>query len=290
VTSRVDLLVIVYNCKPLIPAFIASLRTITIPITAYFLDNASQDGTPDALASAIADLPFQAYLLRSLRNNGFARGMNLLSAQGQGEFLFLLNPDAELTPNCLERLLARADSDPRIAICEARQTPREHPKTVDSRTGETTWCSGAAALIRRKAFEEVNRFDEHLYFMYCEDVDISWKLWIKGWRCIYVTDAVVHHLTQDLLPGKRRTLENYFSFRNSLFLFYRFGSWADRKILWNFLFKRFGSRAYSFRSKLLFMFALADHIRYIPYLVQTRDIWGRTKHPWVRLTETSLSH
>jgi GT2 family glycosyltransferase len=289
VTTRVDLLVIVHNSKPFIPALLDSLRTISIPVTVFFLDNASQDGTPEALAGALGGLPFPSYMLRSLHNNGFARGMNLLARQGQSEFLFLLNPDAEVQPGCVEQLLARADMDRRIAICEARQTPREHPKAFDSQTGETSWCSGAAALIRRTAFEEVNGFDERLYFMYCEDVDLSWKLWIRGWKCIYVQSAVVRHLTQDLIPGKRRTLENYFSFRNSLFLFYRFGTWDERAILRNFLLKRFVSRAYSLKSNLLFAFALVDHIRYIPYLVQSRDTWRLKKHPWVRLTETSLS-
>jgi len=290
VTSTVDLLVIVHNCKHLIPSFINSLRTISVPLTAYFLDNGSHDGTAGELAEAIGDLPFRAYFFRSLRNNGFARGMNLLSRQGTAEFMFLLNPDTEIEPGCLEKLLARAASDPRIAICEARQSPREHPKAADAGTGETTWCSGAAALIRRAAFEEMGGFDERLYFMYCEDVDLSWKLWIKGWKCIYVRDAVVRHYTQDLMPGKRRTRENYFSFRNSLFLFYRFGSWTERDILCNFLLKRFLSRAYSFRIKVLFAFAFVDHIRYIPYLFKTRGIWGQSKHPWVRLKETSLLH
>src|SRR5581483_2662865 len=156
----------------------------------------------------------------------------------------LLNPDTELAADCLERLLARADLDSRVGICEARQSPREHPKPFDTATGETSWCSGAAALIRRQAFQDVGGFDEQLYFMYCEDVDLSWKLWIRGWQCIYVPAAIVRHFTQDLTPGKRRTLENYYSFRNSLFLFYRFGSWKDRRVLWNFLLKRFGSRAY----------------------------------------------
>jgi GT2 family glycosyltransferase len=289
VTSRVDLLIILYNSRRLIPSLVASLRTISIPVTAFFLDNDSHDGTPDALGRALPELPFPAYLLRSRRNNGFARGMNLLSRQGTGEFMFLLNPDTEIEPGCLEKLLARAESDSQIAICEAKQSPREHLKAFDSATGETTWCSGAAALIRRAAFEETGGFDERLYFMYCEDVDLSWKFWIKGWKCVYLRYAVVRHLTQDLTPGKRRTWENYYSFRNSLFLFYRFGSWADRRVLWKFLLKRFLSRAYSFRSKVLFAFALVDHIRYIPYLFQTRDFWGSGKHPWVRLTETSLS-
>ncbi|HYR89034.1 MAG TPA: glycosyltransferase family 2 protein [Terriglobia bacterium] len=289
-TSKVDLLVVVYNCKHLIPLFVASLRNISIPVTVYFLDNGSRDGTADAVAQAISELPFEAYCLRSLRNNGFARGMNLLSRQGKGDFLFLLNPDTEIEPGCLERLLARAESDARIGICEARQTPREHPKAVDGATGETTWCSGAAALIRRDAFEEAGTFDEMLYFMYCEDVDLSWKMWLKGWKCIYVPDALVHHYTQDLMPGKRRMRENYFSFRNSLFLFYRFGSWAERGVLKNFLWKRFLSSAYSVRSKVLFAIAFIEHIRYIPYLLQNRKTWSDRKHDWIRLEETSLAN
>jgi GT2 family glycosyltransferase len=290
VTSRVDLLVILHNSRQLIPSLIDSLRTISIPVTAYFLDNDSKDGTPEALDAAIGQLPFPAFLLRSLRNNGFARGMNLLAAQGKAEFIFLLNPDTRLSEGCLEKLVARADSDPRIAMCEARQSPREHPKVFDSITGETTWCSGAAALIRRQVFQQIGGFDERLYFMYCEDVDLSWRFWIRGWKCIYLPTAVVQHFTQDLTPGKRRTAENYFSFRNSIFLFYRFGSWKERKILWNFLLKRFVSQAYSLQSKVLFAFALVDHIRYIPYLYQTRDSWSDSHHPWVRLSETSLSH
>src|SRR4051794_28001158 len=180
------------------------------------------------MAGALADFPLRSYFLRSLTNNGFARGMNLLSRQGESEFMFLLNPDTELQPGCLERLLARAEADPLVAMCEARQQPREHPKRYDPASGETTWCTGAAVLVRRKAFEALGGFDERAFFMYCEDVDLSWKFWLSGWRCIYVPEAVVRHYNQDIIPGKRRTVENYYSFRNSLFLFYRFGCWNDK--------------------------------------------------------------
>jgi len=289
VASRVDLLVVFRNNRRHIPGFIASLKRIALPITAYFLDNNSGDGTADLLAERVRELPFRAYVLRSSRNHGFAGGVNLLAQQARSEFMFLLNPDTEIETGCLERLIDRADSDSRIAICEARQSPREHPKAYDATTGETTWCSGAAALIRRQAFDEVGGFDQRLYFMYCEDVDLSWKLWLKGWKCVYVRDAVVQHFTQDLTPGKRRTLENYFSFRNTVFLYYRFGRPKDRHLMRSFLLKRFLSPAYSVRSKVLFMIALADHIRYIPYLLRSRDRWRDHDHPWVRLQETSLS-
>jgi GT2 family glycosyltransferase len=265
----------------------AALGKIATPVTAYFLDNSSSDGTPDLLASAVETLPFRAHIFRSTRNNGFARGINLLAAQSQAEFMFLLNPDTRLESGCLETLLARARSEPRMGICDAKQLPREHPKAWDKATGETSWCSGAAALIRREAFDQVGGFDERLFFMYCEDVDLSWKFWLSGWKCIYVPAATVQHFTQDVIPGKRRTLENYLSFRNSLFLYYRFGTKNDRALLWSFLRRRLLSGAYSLRSKVLFAIALVEHIRYIPLVLQSRKKWEHG-HTWIRLSETSL--
>ena len=288
-SATVDLLIVLHNSKKDLPRLFASLRLLSIPLTAYLLDNNSTDGTADAVVEEIAKLPFRAHFVRSIYNNGFARGVNLLARLGSAEFMFLLNPDARLKPGCLEALLEKAESDPRIGICEAKQTPREHPKFSDPKSGETSWCSGAAALIRRKAFESVEGFDEKLYFMYCEDVDFSWKLWLRNWKCVYVREAVVEHLTQDLRPGKRRTTENYFSFRNTLFLFYRFGAESQRGMLWKFLSRRFLSSAYPFTSKVLFGIALTEHIRYIPYLLQTRGIWASTTHPWIRFEETSMS-
>jgi len=286
VNCEVDVLIVFHNSRQWIPELLAGLRQISIPITAYFLDNGSDDGTADLLADEVQSMPFRAFVLRSIRNNGFAGGMNLLAGQSRSEFMFLLNPDTRMEPGCLETLLARARSDDRIGICDAKQLPREHPKAWDPTTGETSWCSGAAALIRRKAFDDVGGFDQRLFFMYCEDVDLSWKLWLKGWRCIYVPSALVQHFTQDLAPGKRRTLENYFSFRNSLFLYYRFGGKSERSVLWRFLQRRLFSGAYSLRSKALFAIALVAHIRYIPGVLHSK--LERNHHPWVRLSETSL--
>ena len=288
-TPEIDVLVVLYNSANFIQRLLDSIDRVRIPLNVYFLDNASTDGTPELLASALPGLRFRTHFLRSLTNNGFAAGMNLLAGQGRADFIFMLNPDTELEDGCLERLLNRAKGDPAIGLCEARQQPREHPKAYDPETGETTWCTGAAVLVRRKAFEGVGGFDERIFFMYCEDVDLSWKFWLRGWKCIYVPDATVRHYTQDLTPGKRRTLENYFSFRNSLFLFYRFGSWKDRRVVYDFLLNRFFRRKYSFRSRLLYTFAFADHIRYIPYLLRTRTLWSDKRHPWVRFEETSLA-
>lgn len=288
-TRHVDLFIIFYNSRALVPGLFQSLCAFSVPVTAYFLDNGSRDGTADLLADLAPALPFPAYVLRSAHNNGFARGMNLLAKQSRADFIFLLNPDTEIQTGCLEALLARIQSDPAIGMCEARQIPREHPKAYDPATGETTWCSGAACLVRRHSFEQAGGFEERLYFMYCEDVDLSWRFWQNGWKCVYVPEASVKHFTQDLLPGKRRTRENYFTFRNSLFLYYRFATARDRPMLWRFLRSRFFSGKYSLRSRILFTIALVDYIRYIPYLLQKESDRRDRAHPWIRLEETSLS-
>ncbi len=286
---RIDVLSLFHNESSLVADYLESVGSITIPFNLFLLDNGSSDGTPDLIGREIEKVAPRPQFLRSLRNNGFARGMNLLSQQGTGDYIFVLNPDTRLDPGCLEKLVERAESDPRIAICEARQAPMEHPKAFDPDTGETTWCSGAAALIRRRAFEEVGRFDEKLFFMYCEDVDLSWKLWLRDWKCVYVPDALVNHYTGGFAGQKSRTQENYFSFRNSLFLYHRFRQKGESSVFRKFLLHRFVSRRYSWRSKSLFAIAFADHIRYIPYLIRSRREWGERAHRWVRLSETSLS-
>ena len=101
-TSKVDVLVVLHNSKALLPAFLNSLRNISTPVTIHFLDNNSSDGTPESIVQALADLPFPVHFTRSLRNNGFARGMNLLARMSLGEFMFIVNPDTEIQAGSLE--------------------------------------------------------------------------------------------------------------------------------------------------------------------------------------------
>jgi GT2 family glycosyltransferase len=294
--DEVDILTLFHNSRDRVGPYLDCLARIprSIRFTVHLLDNGSTDGTADLLGQQIGSLGFPVRFHRSARNHGFAGGMNLLFRQAESDFLFVLNSDAHPEADCLERLIERMTLDPHIGICEARQVPDEHPKMVDSTTGETTWCSGAAALIRREAFEEVGGFDDRLFFMYCEDIDLGWKMWLHGWKCVYVPAALVEHRvggSRSQIEGasSRRLREHYFSFRNSLFIYHRFRRPGESRLLWNFLLKRFASRRYSFRSKALFAIAFVDHIRYIPYLLRTRSAWGDKGHPWIRLEETSLA-
>jgi GT2 family glycosyltransferase len=83
------------------------------------------------------------------------------------------------------------------------------------REEEVFSACGAAALYRRRALESVARsggevFDERL-FMYCEDVDLGWRLQRAGWGCWYAPRAVVYHVLSATGGG---TLASYYVARN----------------------------------------------------------------------------
>jgi GT2 family glycosyltransferase len=127
-------------------------------------------------------------------NLGFGRAINAAMQFIDAPYVLVLNQDAIPEPGALGRLWQTALNDkPGVAAWEMRQIPYEHPKDYDPVTGDTGWCSGAAVLLRTQALRQVHGFEPR-FFMYCEDVDLSWRLRCAGWRLRYLPQcAVVHH-------------------------------------------------------------------------------------------------
>lgn len=126
------------------------------------------------------------------RNTGSALGHNLLGLQSEAALLLVMNPDVLLAPRALAALHA-ALSEPGTALAEARQTPLEHPKVYDERSGETPWSATACALLRGEAFRTLGGFDSDSFFLYGDDVDLSWRLRLAGYRLRYCPEAAVYH-------------------------------------------------------------------------------------------------
>jgi GT2 family glycosyltransferase len=126
------------------------------------------------------------------RNRGSAGGNNDLFALSDSDLVLIINPDCYASPNLVFEL-CRGMDDPQAGIVEARQVPLEHPKDFDRRTGETSWASGACMLIRRAVIERIGGFDEESFFMYCDDVDFSWRSRLRGYRVLYRPTACVFH-------------------------------------------------------------------------------------------------
>ncbi len=194
-----------------------------------FVDNASTDDTVAALLESQLHhgSAFTAFdVLTNSRNVGFGAAQNRAIGQGDAPFVLILNPDAALPADCLARLLQTAVADDsRTAAWEPRQVPYEHPKKYDPVTMTTPWCSAAALLVRRSAFEEAGGFDAR-FFLYCEDVDLSWRVRRNGWRLRYVPAVCVRHDTYEF-PDQTKPLQAVQTLVGSLYLRCRYGTFAD---------------------------------------------------------------
>jgi GT2 family glycosyltransferase len=134
-------------------------------------------------------------VLPSGGNVGFGAGHNRLmrAAWERGATHYLaMNPDAALHPDGVGALLRMAGAARDGALVQAIQFPAEHTVTYDASTFETPWVSGACLLIPRAVFAGVGDFDEG-FFMYCEDVDLSWRARAAGFRTLTCPAALLFH-------------------------------------------------------------------------------------------------
>ena len=153
-------------------------------------------------------------------NLGHCGGHNrLLRDRSGSDYVLIVNPDTCVSPHVLVELLSPM-ADEKIGITEARQIPLEHQKSYDRATGDTSWASGACSLVRAELYDHVGLYDDAAFFMYCDDVDFSWRARLGGYRVVHQPSAVVFH--DKHLSGHGAYLpseaEKYYSALASLFI------------------------------------------------------------------------
>ena len=110
-------------------------------------------------------------------NTGSAKGHNRLGELCESEYMMIMNPDVLLCPRFFGNMLGMfADSAKNAGMVEARQTPVEHPKEYDRETLETDWATTACAIFSTEIFRQLRGFDCDTFFLYCDDVDFSWRV------------------------------------------------------------------------------------------------------------------
>jgi GT2 family glycosyltransferase len=80
-----------------------------------------------------------------------------------------------------------------VGAAEARQLPIEHPKDYDCATGETGWATGACMMVPTALAKALGGFDAESFFLYCDDVDLSWRIRLAGLKIVYQPSAGVFH-------------------------------------------------------------------------------------------------
>lgn len=127
------------------------------------------------------------------RNVGTAQGHNAMAAlRDDADYVIFSNPDVVVEPRAVWRMLEVFD-DPAVGFVEAKQLPIEHPKDFSSATGQTSWATTAFAMTPSDLFRQLEGFDAQTFFMYCDDVDYSWRVREADRTVVYQPAAVVFH-------------------------------------------------------------------------------------------------
>lgn len=237
----VSVIIITWNSKKhLTNCLDHLLNQIFVGFEVILVDNGSEENILDELQEKYTSLDLHINKLSS--NFGFAVANNIGAHPTRGKWIALLNADAYPEPEWLERLLHAAEQNPEYSSFSSRQIQYNAPHLLDG-AGDAYHISGlawrnsyklpsktygleqkevfspcaAAALYSREEFLKVGGFDED-YFSYFEDVDLGFRLRLSGAKCLYVPEAVVHHVGS-ASTGKRSDFSVYYGYRNMIWTF-----------------------------------------------------------------------
>jgi hypothetical protein len=156
-------------------------------------------------------------------NLGSARGHNHLLADVSEDLVLIMNPDIMVAPDALIEL-ARPLANARTGLVEARQVPVEHPKDYDPHSGQTSWATTACALVPAAHLRELKGFDAESFFLYCDDVDFSWRLRLAGYEIIFQPSAAAFHDKRLTHQGRwnASAAERYYSAEAALMLAHKY--------------------------------------------------------------------
>jgi GT2 family glycosyltransferase len=192
------------------------------------VDNGSTDGSVEMARS---EFP-RVRIIRNRENRGFCAANNQGINFSSGEFIALLNNDAEADPGWLRALRRVFHNRPDTGMAASKILVYEDPTRIDKaghliypdgqnrgrgagapddgqfdRMEEVLWPDGCAAMYRRSMLDQIGGFDEDL-FAYADDAELGLRARIAGWRCVYAPEAVVrHHRGATLGLGSARRLE-----------------------------------------------------------------------------------
>jgi GT2 family glycosyltransferase len=261
-TATVYVIVPNYNTADYLVRCLDSLRAQRggASLEVYVVDNASGD---DSVARVRQGYP-EVHLVTSERNGGFAWAVNQalrLVLAGRPEppapyYVLLLNPDTELPPDALEKMLAFMEAHPEagaagpklvlgngkmdlacrrafptagVAFCRLFGLSRLFPRSrlfgrynltyLDpDQTSEVDAISGAFMLVRGRVVEEVGLLDED-FFLYGEDLDWAYRIKAHGWKIYYVPQVEVRHWKR--ASSRTRARESLRDFYRAMRIFHR---------------------------------------------------------------------
>ncbi len=215
---KLSIVIVSYNVRPYLEQCLVSVRKALEGIEGetIVVDNHSQDDS----VSTIREKYSWVRLIENDENLGFARANNIAIRQAKGEYVLLLNPDTIVEDQTLKEVITFLDKNPKAGGAGVKMHNGDGTLAPESRRAlPTPWVSfckmlgfskryymsslpwdapcrievisGAFCMLRRKALDEIGLLDES-FFMYGEDIDLSYRLLKGGWENWYLPYPITH--------------------------------------------------------------------------------------------------
>jgi GT2 family glycosyltransferase len=222
--ARVSAVLANWNGMRHIEQCLEALRTQSRPPDEIVVvDNGSTDGSQRWLR----ERAHAVKLIENEDNAGFAAGYNQAIRASRGERVLIINTDVFLEPGFLEHTLAGMEGAPDIGSATGliyQQATREWlnggfwlrrqirlaHSAQRERVAQVFGCTGALMLCRRAMLEDIaveGEFFDESYFCYGEDIDLSWRAQLRGWRALFVPQARAYHVGSGSLDGHMRFID-----------------------------------------------------------------------------------
>ena len=246
--EKVAIVILNWNGEKMLRQYLPSvLQYSRDEATVYVADNASTDNSLELLRTQFPEVR----LVVLEKNWGFAEGYNKALKEIEAEYYLLLNSDIEVTHHWLTPMIEFLDSHDDVAACQPKllsifdKDMFEYAgasggyldrfgypfcrgrifETVERDNGQydypadILWATGAALMIRAKDYWEAGGLDGR-FFAHNEEIDLCWRLRIRGRRIVCLPESYVYHVGGGTLP-KGNPMKTFLNFRNNLTMLYK---------------------------------------------------------------------
>ena len=235
---KISVIIPNYNGEKIIDGCIQSLlKQEYKDFNIIVVDNNSADDSVKIIEERYPSIT----LIKNKENLGFAAAVNIGIKASKSDFVALLNNDTEVDEKWLVNLYSVVSKDDKIFSASSKMIRFYERDKIDDAGDQYNllgWaykrgdgvsidqfnkdkiifstCAGAG-LYRRKIFEEIGYFDEN-FFAYLEDVDVSFRGNIYGYKNIYVNNAIVYHMVSATSGSRHNEFKVKLASRNSMYL------------------------------------------------------------------------
>lgn len=255
---KLSVIIVNYNVKYYVEQCLCSLYAAQgdLAMEIFVVDNASHDGSVEYLTQQFPKEKFgNLHIIDNARNIGFGKANNLAVTKATGEYILFLNPDTIVTEETLHDAVQYADKHPDMgalgtmmlhsngifayesrrglptpwtALCkmsglcnlfpESHTFGRYYMRYLDEqKPAEIEIVSGAFFMARREALMRTGLFDED-FFMYGEDIDLSYRLMKKGYKNHYIPSPILHYKGEST---HKSTFRYVHIFYNAMLIFFK---------------------------------------------------------------------